>query len=53
MPERAQILHRRIALYRRYLSEGVDADLARQYLNEISVAEAELAEIEKDGQKRS
>jgi hypothetical protein len=51
MTERAQTLRRRIALYRRYLAEGIAADLARQYLNDISVVEAELVEIEKNGQK--
>ena len=50
---RRETLRRRIALYRRYLSEGIDVDLACQYLDEIKAAEAELAEIEKDDQKRS
>ena len=53
MQKRAENLHRRIELYRRYLAEGVDADLARQYLDDIRTAEAELAEIEKGGEKRS
>ncbi len=48
MSERAEILRRRIALYRRYLAEGVDAELARQYLRDIAHMEAELAEIEKN-----
>jgi len=30
MENRADILRRRIALYRRYLAEGVDSDIARQ-----------------------
>jgi len=42
----ADTLRRRIALYRRYLSQGVDADFARIYLNEIEKAETLLAEIE-------
>lgn len=46
------MLRRRIALYRRYLSEGVDAELARIYLHEIAVAEAELARHEKQGDER-
>jgi hypothetical protein len=44
--ERAQHLRRRIDLYRRYLLEGVDAELAQTYLREIADAEAALAEIE-------
>jgi len=43
---------RRIALYRRYLSQGVDAELARIYLNEIADAQAALAEIERPSDKR-
>ncbi len=50
MQDRAQTLRRRIALYRRYLSEGVDAELAQLYLREIAEAEAELAKL--DGEKR-
>jgi hypothetical protein len=46
--ERADLLRQRIALYRRYLAEGVDGELARRYLREIVEAEAELADIEKD-----
>lgn len=53
MSTRAEMLHRRITLYRRYLAEGVDADLARQYLDDIRAAEAELAEIENDNERRS
>ncbi len=52
MTERAELLRRRIALYRRYLTEGVDVDLARQYLNDITEAEAELEAIEKNLEKR-
>ena len=50
--QRSEILRRRIALYRRYLAEGVDAELARHYLHEIRDATAELAEIERDSGKR-
>ena len=46
MKERAEILRRRIALYRRYLREGVDATLAGEYLRQIRDDEAELATIE-------
>jgi len=42
----SQILRRRIALYRRYLREGVDAALAGEYLRQIRDDEAELATIE-------
>ena len=52
MEERAAILRRRIELYRRYLREGVDAGLATEYLWQISQAEAELAEIESDPERR-
>jgi hypothetical protein len=34
---------RRVALYRRYLGEGVSAELAIVYLREIAEVEAELA----------
>jgi len=37
---------RRIAVYRRYLREGVDGDLAAEYLKTICSDEAELARIE-------
>ena len=43
----AAAIRRRIALYREYLRNGVDADLARRYLNDIAVADAPLAEIER------
>ena len=42
---RADTLRRRIELYRRLLSKGVNADLARVYLFEIAEAELELAEL--------
>jgi hypothetical protein len=52
MKERAEILRDRIALYRRHLAEGVDADAARQLLEKIMGAQAELTKIEKDTDKR-
>jgi hypothetical protein len=47
MSERTEILRRRIALYRRYLAEGVEVELARQYLRDIAQMEAELSQIGK------
>jgi hypothetical protein len=52
MEERADMLRRRIALYRRYLREGVDAALAGEYVHQIREDEAELATIE-SGERRS
>lgn len=52
MDERAEALRRHIATYRRRLAEGVPSDIARVYLAEIAKAESELAEIEKDNDKR-
>ena len=49
MKERAEMLRRRTALYRRYLREGVDAALAGEYLRQIRDDEAELATIESSG----
>ena len=46
------MLRRRIALYRRYLRDGVDAALAGEYVRQIRDDEAELAAIE-SGQLRS
>jgi hypothetical protein len=50
--ERAKLLRARIGLYRRYLSEGADGELARTYLWLIRQDEIELAAlvetIEKD-----
>ena len=46
MKERAEMLRRRTALYRRYLREGVDAALAGEYVRQIWDDEAELATIE-------
>jgi hypothetical protein len=45
MDDRADMLRHRVALYRRYLAEGVSAELAIVYLREIAEAEAELAGI--------
>ncbi len=45
MDERAEFLRRRIELYRRYLREGVDIDVAAEYLRQIAEDEGELAEI--------
>ena len=44
---RADTLRRRIELYRKLLSKGVGADLARVYLFEIGEAELELAELQR------
>jgi hypothetical protein len=45
MDETAEALRRRIALYRRYLREGVEGDLAAEYLRTIAADEASLAAI--------
>jgi hypothetical protein len=44
--EHAESLRRKIERYRRYLREGVDVTLAREYLREIAEAEIEL-EVER------
>jgi hypothetical protein len=49
--DRAELLRRRIALYRRYLREGVEAALALEYLRHIAENEAELNRIE-PGERR-
>jgi hypothetical protein len=47
---KAETLRQRIALYRSYLRDGVNAGLAREYLKEIAKAEAALgALVESDG----
>ncbi|GEM_PF-6823972 len=46
--QQAQTIRRRLALYRRFLSEGVNAETARQYLIEIKRLEVELAALERD-----
>ncbi len=50
----ADTLRRRVALYRRYLREGVEVELAAEYLKTIAADEAELAAIEgaSKGEKR-
>jgi hypothetical protein len=45
--DRAELLRRRIALYRRYLREGVEGALALEYLRQIAEDEAELKRIER------
>jgi len=44
---RAALLRRRIALYRRYLREGIDAVRASEYLRQIAEDEAALPEVER------
>ena len=46
MPMTAKALRDRIALLRRLLSETVDVDVTRNYLNEIVMAEMQLRELE-------
>ena len=46
MEDRPENRRCRIALYRRYLREGVDAALAAEYLRRVADDEVELAEIE-------
>jgi hypothetical protein len=46
MPVTAKALRDRIALLRRLLSETVDVDVTRNYLNEIVMAEMQLRELE-------
>jgi hypothetical protein len=43
--ERVDLLKARIAIYRRYLREGADGDMARTYLWLIRADEIELATI--------
>jgi len=52
MPVTAKALRDRIALLRRLLSEAVDVDVTRNYLNEIVMAEMELRELESHEKKR-
>ena len=49
--DRATLLRQRIALYRRYLREGVEGGLALEYLRQIAEDEAELNRIE-PGERR-
>lgn len=46
MTETPDALRRRIALYRRYLREGVEGELAAEYLKTIAADEAALAALE-------
>lgn len=50
---KADALRRRIALYRGYLREGVNANLAREYLKEIAKAEAALVTLGENNKKRT
>ena len=52
MVDRKEVLRRRIAYYRRRLAEGVDADLAREYLRQIVDSEHELQQLEADAERR-
>ncbi len=52
MSETAETLRRRVALYRGYLREGVNAELASAYLRSILADEAALAEIEAKCEER-
>jgi hypothetical protein len=49
---RADDVRRKLALYREYLANGVDPDLTRIYLREITRLEAELGRIESETDKR-
>ena len=48
MEDRAETLRRRIALFRRYLEEGADCELAGHYLREIMMAGRELERLSDD-----
>jgi hypothetical protein len=52
MPVTAKTLRDRIALLRRLLSEAVDVDVTRNYLNEIVMAEMQLRELESQRKKK-
>ena len=50
MPDnRATVLREKIGLYRRYLANGIDSDLAVRYLREIKRMEAEFARLSNEG----
>jgi hypothetical protein len=51
MEMRADMLRRRVALYRDYLSKGVESGMARQYLRAIAEAEAELTKLREREQR--
>jgi hypothetical protein len=53
MKDRAEILRRRIAAYRCYLTMSTDVAIVRQFLREIAMDEAELAAIVDEGQKEN
>lgn len=46
--ESAETIRRRIALYRRYIRDGVESELALRYLREIVEMEWVLTERERD-----
>jgi hypothetical protein len=48
--DRTERLRQRIALYRRYLREGVDGRLAFEYLRLIAEKEAELGRMASDNE---
>jgi len=50
---RAEELQRRIELYRRYLREGAEAQLAHDYLEQMKRDRQELAEIDARGEPKS
>jgi hypothetical protein len=52
MSETAKTLRDRIALLRTLLSESVDTDVARNYLNKIVMAEAGLRELASRNKKK-
>ena len=52
MEEPADVLRRRIAVYRRYLTEGADSELARRYPRQIAADNAELERLERDTDRR-
>ena len=52
MEDRAAMLQRRIAAYRRHLAEGADLELARSYLEEMIRDQAELDGILQRDQRR-
>jgi len=51
MESQADLLRRRIALYRRYLREGTDEASAAEYLRQILQDEAALAIVERFTQR--
>ncbi len=51
MSETGDRLRQRIALYRRYLRDGVEGELAAEYLRTIAADEAALAAIARQDTK--